>query len=66
MKNFTKAQKQAAKNLVVSYAAYIATEDGNAVRVWGRMLLEDQEITGVEMVLPETIEKKIAASMKAA
>ena len=54
-----------AKSLAVSYHAFAAADVADEplkIVVWGRMLLEDQRITGVEMYSQSMIESCMAVA----
>lgn len=62
MKPFTKAQKEAARELAVRYNAFgnaCHADDANGIVVWGELLLETQEATGVEVADPVTTRRMI-------
>ena len=57
--------RDAAKSLAVAYAAFHEAADKknyNGVIVWGRLLLEAQIETGIQMHTPSIIEADIAAA----
>lgn len=57
-----KTVQQLIKSLAVNYHAYLgasANGDSNGIIVWGEMLLEAQELTGVEMFEPENLTSAI-------
>lgn len=50
------------KSLATSYAAFTtacASRDHDGVTTWGRLLLEDQEASGVDMIDPKLIQATI-------
>jgi hypothetical protein len=60
--------KKNAKKLAVAYQAYCEATDkndnANSIVVWGRMLIDAQTKTRVELLDAEVIEIKIAAMRK--
>jgi hypothetical protein len=52
--------KKNAEKLAVSYSAYneaVTEERWDSVKVWGRMLIEAQKQTGIELLDEETIKR---------
>jgi hypothetical protein len=52
--------KKNAEKLAVSYSTYnqaVANENWDSVKVWGRMLIEAQKQTGIELLQEETIKR---------
>jgi len=58
--------KEAATNLAVVYHAFLTTSDENGIMVWGRMLIEAQDETGIELLKTETIEGLMAVAKREA
>ena len=55
--------EQAIKDLVISYSAYMSAikeRKHYAIVTWARCLLDDQELTGVEMIGPERLRSDIS------
>ena len=55
-----RTDKQQVKRLAVAYSAYneaVANEEWDSVKVWGKMLIEAQKETGVELTQEETIKR---------
>jgi hypothetical protein len=59
----------AIKALAVSYRAYseaTSTDDSNGIVVWGEILIEDQEATGVELHPATAIRRHVNLHREAA
>ena len=54
--------KSAAESLAVRYHAYQSANDALSISVWGKLLLQAQDETGVVLCKPENVEQHIAAS----